>query len=324
MIQVSDRRTTAPDGRVLSDHANKATVVACADAMFSIAFTGVAAYDGNRTDLALCQDLLDAGATELGIDRIVDIISTALAGRFRKLPATSRHLVLSLAGYQYVNDSCRSRVIILSNVDHQAGGYTAAAKDDFLVAEIPVRKGHVTFHTMGSGHAAITRGDRTRFQARLRTLDGSPVSHRTINALEDGLVTLIRSASERSHNRVGKHCMAICLTAARDARAIYYDAGNARPKVYGPHYLWSDGGRNFLVTDIESLDDKPGYSLGFGDPDRFHLVIGTSDAQHQIPTGITRIKHGMQFTKSMIGTPLGEARLGTFLLAGSAFRASDG
>ena len=46
VVQVPDRKLTYPDGRTYTEHANKAVIVWCEDAYFSVAYTGLAqVYD---------------------------------------------------------------------------------------------------------------------------------------------------------------------------------------------------------------------------------------------------------------------------------------
>jgi ribosomal protein S17 len=50
VIQASDRRLTHLDGRLYNDQANKAVCVSCNNAVFSVAYTGIAHVDGRKTD----------------------------------------------------------------------------------------------------------------------------------------------------------------------------------------------------------------------------------------------------------------------------------
>lgn len=50
VVQASDRRLTRLDGSLFDDQANKVICVRCNNAMFSVAYTGIARIGGKRTD----------------------------------------------------------------------------------------------------------------------------------------------------------------------------------------------------------------------------------------------------------------------------------
>src|SRR5438034_5833169 len=99
VIQASDRRLTYPDGRLADDGANKAVCVYCADARFSIAYTGIAHVGRMRTDEWLVGVLTDAKAYQMDLRSISELLktraTTALKKALPRLPLT-----LALAGYR--------------------------------------------------------------------------------------------------------------------------------------------------------------------------------------------------------------------------------
>ena len=66
VIQASDRRLTTPSGALHDDNANKALCVACRDAVFAMAYTGLAQIGSKRIDewLAKNHGKLSASARE--------------------------------------------------------------------------------------------------------------------------------------------------------------------------------------------------------------------------------------------------------------------
>jgi hypothetical protein len=304
-VQVSDRRMSAPGGRLVNDRANKAIVVACADALFSITFAGWGVIGRKRVDLALAEHLNDLGATELHMEDVVSLIAQKAAEMFAVLRPDERHHGFTIAGYQTANSKSEPRLLTLTNLTN--GGFAAPALDRFERRDYHRRDEALLMLATGSGAAAITRGDRTRLEARLRTVFArGALTHTSISDIERGIVTLVRSAADRARGTVGKDCMSIAITPFGDARALYYGQRQANPRSYGPLCLWSAGGRNMLVGDIELLSGA-GYSIVVGgNPSAFRLLVGSSDAQRSAPPVESFTSMLFRTTNSTLGTPIEE------------------
>lgn len=281
-------------------------------------FAGWGVIHGKRVDLTLAERLVDLGATELGMQEVTSIVAQTAAETFSILPSSERHHTFTIAGYRTIDNKPEPQLLTLSNVAD--GGFGVAALDHFAVRAHHRRDDATPFVATGSGATVITRGERVRLGARLRAVYArGELNHTSVNDIEDGIVSLIRSAAERAGNTVGKDCMAISITPVGDVRALYYPEGRLNPRTYGPLCLWSAGGRNLFIGDLE-VDRGAGYSIVVGgDPATFRVLVGSSDGQRRDPSTKLVTKFRLKFSDSKFGKPVENLSF-VSLESGSAFR----
>jgi len=87
IINVSDRRLTRPDGKVVDDDANKA-IFFSPSAVFT--YTGIANIGKLRTDEWIAEQLIG----RVGIQSAIENLTLALNNRIRNLPHPYRHLAI--------------------------------------------------------------------------------------------------------------------------------------------------------------------------------------------------------------------------------------
>ena len=105
VTQVSDRKLTYPDDSVKPDKATKAICVTCADAKFTISYTGLARI-GNKqncaqTDRWLVDHLTESKATHKPFPEIIDGLRTHSVDTFSKLSGLGkrRGITFVFAGF---------------------------------------------------------------------------------------------------------------------------------------------------------------------------------------------------------------------------------
>lgn len=116
-IVATDRRLTA-DGRLISDERTKLTLLRCIDARVAVAFSGLAALGGFRTDRWIAATLADLAKPDYAIAGIMDRFKTALTDRWRKLKTPAeidKRLSVILSGYVNEEGGPRAYSWLLSN-----------------------------------------------------------------------------------------------------------------------------------------------------------------------------------------------------------------
>ncbi len=105
VIQVADTRLTFPDGREYDADAVKSVCVSCADAYFTIGYSGLAEIKGQRLDEWLVEgvsDLMSAGfhGVKQITDELVKRLDTGIASltyRGRRVGRQYKGLLLTLS-----------------------------------------------------------------------------------------------------------------------------------------------------------------------------------------------------------------------------------
>jgi hypothetical protein len=103
VVQVVDRRITR-GGHLYDDFANKAVCVVCADAVFTIAYTGLV-FSPYRTDEWLVNWLSASGHLTKSLPNLVRELEAEVGRemqRFQRLPDEQRRLTFVLAGFSHM------------------------------------------------------------------------------------------------------------------------------------------------------------------------------------------------------------------------------
>jgi len=101
VIQASDRRLTLPNGEIDDVEANKAICVVCANAIFSIGYTGLAFFRKKRTDEWITEYLAQMNMEELQLSSLVDNLRKSLKIKINTLPnpISNKRLSVVIAGF---------------------------------------------------------------------------------------------------------------------------------------------------------------------------------------------------------------------------------
>ena len=204
VIQVSDRRLTATNGKLYDDLAIKEICVSCADARFCMAYTGLAKIDCRRTDEWVFDFLSSINAGKLTFTKLFDSLHKQVSSTFRRLHYLGRvrGITFAIAGF------CRTRAFmgLLSNVEDGKGNWLKDVDDNFqshfyFRDTKPLRKLAVVIN---GAEDAIDDLGNTLEKIRKRYLGKNPVNIVAV------LVQLIRMASE--HREVGYTIGRNCLS----------------------------------------------------------------------------------------------------------------
>jgi hypothetical protein len=231
VVQVSDRRLTR-DGSVVSESANKAICVHCANAWFSIAYTGLAEIDTTRTDYWLVDFLTCSRAALKTFPELVRSVAEFATARFRRLRhlGNRRGLTLVFGGF----GPPRAVLALVSNQEDSSGKRLPAVSDRFEVSGW-LRNDRV-LHKLGlivnGAEAAVKTPDLMNAVQRIRkhSLDRSPEERVAV------LVQVLRRAAKHPrHGRlIGNDCMGVIVTPDGGFRTTYHTATDTAVS-YGPH-----------------------------------------------------------------------------------------
>jgi hypothetical protein len=265
MVSVTDRSNVV-------DTANKAVVLACADALLSITFTGVGSVHGEGVDRHTAIRLVDAEVPQMSARDAVRFLAEDSTRWFATFPETMKlgHAFV-VAGWQYHEATPRPSLWVVSNMTTGNLGEVVTPSDRFeVVFDLEQSKvsGRRSFTYMTGLIRAASRPERRRLEARLRKAAD-------IEAMEKAAVELIRSAARdpRSSQSIGAECMAITLLPSRQARAMYYPESEDE-HAYGPYFVWKSNKANVLMGEID-VSGWEGKSIAIGgQPSPVTLVIG--------------------------------------------------
>lgn len=228
-IQVSDRRVSYVDGRIYDDEANKTAVVAAADGVLVLSYTGPAYLDGAPTDHWLAEQVsnqelplqfgsivsMGASGRFEGVGPILERVKHRCTAQYSKSGLTERMRIV-FAGIQWSKniavsawDAPRARLVggEIQNSSTIPGGFTLAWMDRrSFVPEISggVRRRRL-FHL---GHAP----DVWLSADELDALCNDIKTAGSIDECEDLLVETIRAVATRpAVTRVGADCMSVLI-----------------------------------------------------------------------------------------------------------------
>jgi hypothetical protein len=238
VVQASDRRLTWPDGRV-EDQANKAVCVVCADARFSIAYTGLAQLGPGLvgTDEWLVDSLASSRAGELDLRSIIEFLQNQahVVLENTHVRPELKGLSFVLVGYQRT----RPFAVSVSNIegdnfsilDHIQPTFRANVAQ--LRADADPRTAQILM-VSGAEPAADVFRHRVRKLGRKRFFQTAPS-----DVVVKELIFLIRSASREPcyGSRVGRNCMSVETTLDSGFLAKYFPEHES-PQQYAPHFIF--------------------------------------------------------------------------------------
>ena len=235
VVQVVDRRLTR-DGVLYDDLANKGICGVCADARFSVAYTGLM-MTPNRTDEWLVDFLSDAGVLQLSLLDVLKSLAGALTQefvRFRNLPENSRRLTLAFAGF----GSFGPFAATVSNQEDDQERVLSKPEDQFqyficLRNDNVIRRLDFAFY----GAEAAINDELTKVIMKLRRA----LFRQSGDRIASAMVAVVRRAAKHSQygHLISPNCISVVHN--RDSAEMICDdhfQGHRR-KIHLPHFVSS-------------------------------------------------------------------------------------
>jgi hypothetical protein len=233
IIQVSDRRLTGPNGKLVTDEANKAVGVWCDDAHFSVAYTGLARVRHAKTRRWIGTDKWIADTIgsimQSGINEVREIyrafaVEAAETVASTPVPRTKTGTTFVFAGFFY-----RSRVNTflgsLSNMSLGTDGKVIKVSKHFDVTHVyslrptmPLNEKEINVDGMVPAlisKDAIAKAINRRTRVIHRRLERVRRSENPLDELAEAkeLISIVRMASRHPEygRYIGRDCMAVVL-----------------------------------------------------------------------------------------------------------------
>jgi len=233
VVQVVDRRITK-EGALYDDLANKALCAVCADARFSLCYTGLM-MTPVRTDEWLANFLAADQILRQPLPAVLDALAKALTSEFERLPHLSgseRRLTVALAGFGSPGPFAAS----ITNQEDERGRVLVEAEERFRVSmdlrnEKKMKRLDMIFH----GAEAAIDEELVRAIAKIRRA----LFRKSGARITSALVAVIRRAA--THPRHGPlispHCVSMVHT--RGSAEIECDDHflGQRRKTHLPHFV---------------------------------------------------------------------------------------
>jgi hypothetical protein len=249
-IQVSDRRLTRVDGTLHDDSANKAVCIACRNAAFSVAYTGLARVQNRRTDIWLADYFTASNAGSKGYPELMQDWQRAASSAFRNL-GPHRRVTFSMVGFCPRGPFAAH----LSNFEDSDGSPLTTIDDDFRTGywvrnSEPLKK--LAFSVYGTDQS-ISETIRDTAVPKIRKA--------FISATEEQLTTLfvqlIRGAAEhpRFGHVIGRDCMSVICDPIGNFRAKYHP-DKLSSTIYSPHFITSGFSAKKIWVSGQPLSDQ--------------------------------------------------------------------
>jgi len=255
VTQVSDRKLTYQDGSVGSDKAMKAVCIFCADAKFSIAYTGLArvgtTQTAPRTDRWLVDYLTISRAAEKRFPEIIDGLRSHAANTFSRLRVLGKR-----RGITFVFGGVGTPGIFagfLSNQEDAIGRWLTELNDAFdggwfFRNHRTMRKLDLMIH---GAEKTITPEIKAAI-AKIRR----QCFNRSAGKQVDVFVDVLRRASRnRTHGHlIGRDCMSTTITWR--GFSTNYHPESADSLSYIPHYVGPEltARDAWIATDEEAAE----------------------------------------------------------------------
>lgn len=235
IVQVSDRRLIYPDGTIYSDNETKAVCVKCSDAIFSIAYTGLARLGLQRTARATGHWLVDffseSGKLQMRYPELIKQLKAYSTASFGTLCHLNNGITIVLAGFGPPGPF----ITTLSNQEDSQGRWLDSVSNTFSLGgffrnDAPLRKLDIMIN---GAEKAITSNLSNSIQ-KIRKHFFSLVPEKRVSVL----VQLIRLASEngKSGQAIGKDCMSVIVKPNQGFVANYHPE-NSSAISYIPHFV---------------------------------------------------------------------------------------
>lgn len=258
VVQVSDRRITLTNGSCSDDLAIKAICVSCADACFSMAYTGLAEIRSQRTDEWAVDYLASIKANELNFPELFDSFRKHVVSAFRELHylGRTRGITFVIAGFGRPGPF----VALLSNIEDGKGNWLTNIDDNFQTRfyfrnDRPLRKLDIMIN---GAESTIETFDIAIPKIRRHYLNKNPAKIAAV------LVQLVRKAADHPKYGylVGRNCMSTVINPTGDFLCQDYPE-KASPQRSVPHLILHNG----IYKDIRIWEGKGTPPWWTGDKD---------------------------------------------------------
>lgn len=263
-IQVSDRRLSDSTGKHFDHMANKAICCSCLDGHYSIAYTGLAEFNGKRTDDWISDTLYELRSTSrLTVEASISYLEARFTEYFSRLHICQEYkaLTMALVGVHHRDLDSERRsttpfLAIISNCEDPSRHHAFEVKDNFktFVRRLQVNQKKFMCHPSGTTSAIdVALYHRSIRLIRKNILDlDKPWTISTI------LSEVIRDASHHEENgwRIGRDLMIVSWPYLDESYFVEYSPENKTPYIYAPHWVAATGG---LIKGFTFRSDDPEY-----------------------------------------------------------------
>lgn len=237
LIQVSDRRLTKPDCTLFTDDATKAICGMCADAKFSISYTGLAragqfATD-KPTDHCVVDVLIQSGALNGPFPNVVEQLRVAANRDFGTLirKGVKTGVTFVILGFGPIGPF----TVFLSNMEKSGGRLSTTAEAEFTASNYLRNTQKMQKLDISVCGSICAVNAKIQLMIKKFWKKGLRMS---VEQRVDALVQIIRSAAADVNNGhfIGKNCMSVATTPVGDFVAKFHPEGYT-PLAYLPHYI---------------------------------------------------------------------------------------
>jgi len=233
VVQIVDRRLTKA-GALYDDLANKGLCGVCADARFSLAYTGLM-MTPTRTDEWIANLLSSDSLLSQSLPAVLETVAAALTkefGRFKHLPEDQRRLTLAIAGFGKPGPFAAA----VSNQEDEDGHVLGHPEDKFrysmkLRNDREMTRLDFIFH---GAESAIDDDLKRIIEKTRRALFRKPGVR-----IASALVAIVRRAAKHKvHGHlISEHCISMVQSAASGViECDDHFLGNRR-KTHLPHFV---------------------------------------------------------------------------------------
>ncbi len=248
VIQASDRRLTTSSGALYDDNANKALCVVCRDAVFAMAYTGLAHIGRKRTDEWLVDELSEMDVGNLSFIELWMALKGKLEPVFNKLQVDRRHrgLVIAFAGYRPVPETEGPLKKFAGQVEGFAGQLSNI--DDDAAKPLPEPDDQFCWHSWWHPNikklkrllCVIHGAEQAVGKKDILGLDSiaKNASSKAPEITAARCVYLIRriSNNEKHGALIGKDCMSVIVSRTGKFTTKYHPQRKS-PIGYAPHFI---------------------------------------------------------------------------------------
>jgi hypothetical protein len=230
-VLLGDRRITA-GGQTVDDSYNKVCVYCCEDARVTLAFTGVAAFEGFDTSSWLLRELHALG--EAGIDKLFDaleLIRRRLGPALRGVGLADQFLQIVVSGYFYDESGPNPfRCVVTNQAD-------SGCSDEFVIEFLNTNDAASPVHIAGATSAVPSTSIDQLAKLASRKINRASLVRKAVEILQGA------SAAAPSLGTIGQHCNSVTILSAVNTPILCtYHAPEGTHSAYGPNVVISGGG----------------------------------------------------------------------------------
>ncbi|HUT93727.1 MAG TPA: SEC-C domain-containing protein [Thermoguttaceae bacterium] len=227
-IVLGDRRVAQRDGKACDDEANKLCVLFCDDARVTIAFTGLASYNGFKTQDWLRDTLFEIGKKTHTLEDILRAFQAKASHTFASLSraiGNAQRIAFLLSGFRY-SPNAQNICYLISNYGSHAHTHAPSDKVDLYPLGTV---GSPTVEAAGYT-SAFTQRDRESLRKMLAADNPPP------KVLRKAVQIVQRvSMDKKSRGFVGAQCNSGVVPQKRDTNIVAtYHSAKPAFRAFGP------------------------------------------------------------------------------------------